>query len=195
MWIRCTLVSMVHMMFFLLTQGTHDRLKSLTIHQQLWSILLLCKILCHYKSLTPLKSMPQTSYQGSIQKFSKGGKNGKVRARVARKIFLPPLSPKDSLHLSLDLLIFCLWLFWTTCLPCSPASYHDFWNKSKAHNDIKFAKEVKMINDHVYWHITTLFTCDYWLTSIGTYWLTDMLTYGRKKVPRKHIVHHFIFSL
>ena len=34
-------------------------LKSWTIYQQLWSFLVLCKILCHYKSLAPSKSMPQ----------------------------------------------------------------------------------------------------------------------------------------
>ena len=33
--------------------------KSLTIYQQLWSFLVLCKILWHYKSLAPSKSMPQ----------------------------------------------------------------------------------------------------------------------------------------
>ena len=33
-------------------------LKCLAIYQQLWSFLLLCKILCHYKSQTPSKSMP-----------------------------------------------------------------------------------------------------------------------------------------
>ena len=38
-------------------------LKSWTIHQQLWSILVLCKILHHYKSLTPSKSMPQKRNQ------------------------------------------------------------------------------------------------------------------------------------
>ena len=36
-----------------------DLLKSLTIYQQLWSFLVLCKILSHYKSLAPSKSMPQ----------------------------------------------------------------------------------------------------------------------------------------
>ena len=34
-------------------------LKSWTIHQQLWSLLVLCKILSHFKALTPSKSMPR----------------------------------------------------------------------------------------------------------------------------------------
>ena len=36
-------------------------LKSWTIYQQLWLVLVLCKILRHFKSLTPSKLMPQES--------------------------------------------------------------------------------------------------------------------------------------
>ena len=41
-----------------------EALKSLTIHQQLRSFLLLCEILRHYKYLTPPKAMPPTSNHG-----------------------------------------------------------------------------------------------------------------------------------
>ena len=36
-------------------------LKSLNIHQQIWSFLLLCKISRHHRSLTPSKSMSKTA--------------------------------------------------------------------------------------------------------------------------------------
>ena len=43
--------------------------KSLTIYQQLWSYLLLCKVSDHYKSLMPSKSMPQKSNHDFKEKY------------------------------------------------------------------------------------------------------------------------------
>ena len=85
-------------------------LKSLTIHQQTWSFLHLCKLLRHYKSLTPSKSMPQKSNHNFKEKYHY------VRTGT--------IEPKHIKHLE-----------W------KPA----FENVSKAHNDIKIGKEVKMI--------------------------------------------------
>ena len=44
-------------------------LKSLAIHKQLWSFLPLCKIFCHYKSLSHTKSMPQKSNHDFKEKY------------------------------------------------------------------------------------------------------------------------------
>ena len=38
-----------------------EEFNHLTIYQQIRSFLVLCKILCHFKSVTPSKSMPQKS--------------------------------------------------------------------------------------------------------------------------------------
>ena len=46
------------------------RLKSCTIYQQLWSFLVLCKILCHYKSLMPSKLMPQKRNHDFMERYT-----------------------------------------------------------------------------------------------------------------------------
>ena len=74
----------------------------------------LCNILCHYKHLTPSKSMPQQNNHDLKEKCPY------IHAGT-----MEPMRIKDI-------------LIKTVFLPCASVL-----NTSKAHNDIKFGKEVK----------------------------------------------------
>ena len=117
----------------------------LTIYQQR-SFLLLCKILCHYKSLTPSKSMPKKSnhdFKGKYPYF------GRVHSNPCT---LETFSPKP---------FFCQNIFDTHGFNCTHMYMRTFslnpliWNISKTYNDIKFCKEAK-----------TIIVVDMWLNSL-----------------------------
>ena len=90
---------------------------ALSIHQQPSSFLLLWKILCHYKSLTPSKSMPKAIIRVIMI--------WRENVHMHRRLQSNPCVLKTSRLI--------------TCPFCRTQ------NTSKAHNDIKFGNEVKGI--------------------------------------------------
>ena len=89
--------------------------KSLTIYQQLWSLMLLCKILCHYKFLTPSTSMPQKSNHSFKENYSY------IQAGTFEPMCIKDLKTECFCHISA------------------------IQNTNKTHNDMEIGKEVKTI--------------------------------------------------